>query len=35
MASKIKKLIKAHGRYLKAQEDLKRHVFIYEVMNYY
>ncbi|KAM0867935.1 hypothetical protein ACQ4PT_041663 [Festuca glaucescens] len=24
MASKIKKLIKAHGRYVKAQEDLKR-----------
>ena len=28
MTSKIKKLIKAHGRYMKAQEDLKRHVFL-------
>jgi hypothetical protein len=27
MASKIKKLVKAHGRYMKAQEDLKRFVF--------
>jgi hypothetical protein len=24
MASKTKKVIKAHGRYMKAQEDLKR-----------
>jgi hypothetical protein len=27
MASKTKKVIKAHGRYMKAQEDLKRQAF--------
>jgi hypothetical protein len=33
MTSKTKKLIKAHGRYIKAQEDLKRQVSFPHILN--
>lgn len=33
MTSKTKKLIKAHGRYVKAKEDLKRQVFVTHISN--